>query len=161
MAREIDEALGFLEKIPPRDKEVIILGAVFFWGKYMDPYGDVVGAVKDILSNHPARDELFSHLDDPQIGFICNRLDDIFEREESIVISHSCSSFDDVSHGEFASGVANTMLYLRAREIGIAWFKDIKYWKDRQPIIKAILREKLSGEIGGLLLAGEEVGGVE
>ena len=35
MAKELDEPLGILETIPPRDKEVIVLGAVFFWGKYM------------------------------------------------------------------------------------------------------------------------------
>jgi len=35
MARELDKPLGSLETISPRDKEVIVLGAVFFWGKYM------------------------------------------------------------------------------------------------------------------------------
>ena len=35
MVKELDEPLGMLETIPPRDKEVVVLGAVFFWGKYM------------------------------------------------------------------------------------------------------------------------------
>jgi len=35
MAREVDVPQSVLERIPPRDKEVILLAPVFFWAKYM------------------------------------------------------------------------------------------------------------------------------
>jgi len=35
MAKEHDETSRILEKISPRDKEVILLAAIFFWEKYM------------------------------------------------------------------------------------------------------------------------------
>ncbi len=35
MARELDEPLGTLEMISPRDKQVVVLGVVFFYGKYI------------------------------------------------------------------------------------------------------------------------------
>lgn len=35
MSEDLREPLSFLEKIPPRDKEIILLAPVYFYGKYM------------------------------------------------------------------------------------------------------------------------------
>lgn len=35
MSEELGEPLSFLESIPPRDKEVILLAPIYFYGKYM------------------------------------------------------------------------------------------------------------------------------
>ena len=122
MAREVDVPLNVMERIPPRDKEVILLAPVFFWAKYMrrninmegfepvipevdfndllsmgragfdvhrqvnsDVDGDVVGAVSDILTNHPMRADLFPHLSDQEIRSMCSEFDQKFEEQEFVM----------------------------------------------------------------------------
>jgi len=192
MPKEIDVPLSIMEKISPRDKEVILLAPIFFWEKYMrrrinsedfepvvlevdfnDPISilragfdlhrqansdideDIVGAVSDALSKHPMRAELFPHLDDRQIRSICSELDGIFENQEFCAQCEAWSYYDDASPEDFAIGVADSMLHLQGGHMGLSWFTNIHEWRDREPIIKAVLREKLSGRISGLLSPDE------
>jgi len=191
MTKEFELPPDLMDKIPPRDKEVILLAPIFFWGKYerrkintegfepvvpevdfSDPIsiiragfdlhrqansdidGDVVGTVSDILSRHPMRGELFPHLSDEQIRSICSELDDIFENQEFCAQCESWSYYDEGPE-DFAINVADTMLYLQGRHIGLSWFTHINKWRNRQPIIKAVLKEKLIGKSRGLLPIGE------
>jgi len=190
MARELDEPLSIMERISPRDKEVILLATIFFWGKYMrrrinsegfepvvpevdfnDPISilrvgfdlrrqansdiedNVVSAVSDIISKHPMRGEIFPHLDNAQIRSICGELDEIFENQESCAQCESWSHYEEGPE-EFAINVADDMLWLQGRHLGLAWFSSINDWKYRRPIIKAVLREKLFSRISGLLPSG-------
>lgn len=187
MLKEFNVLHDIVEKIPPRDKEVILLAPIFFWAKYMrrkintkdfelvipevdfsDPHsilgtwfylhkqansdvdGDAVGAVSDVLSKHLMRAELFPHLNDREIRNICSELDEIFENQEFCA---QCESWSYYYAGpeDFAIGVAETMLWLRGGHMGLSWFTNIHKWRDRQAIIEAVLREKLSGRISGLL----------
>ena len=119
-----------------------------------DVGGDIVGAVSDALSEHPMRAKLFPNLGDQEIRYICSELDEIFENQEFCAQCESWSHYEDGPE-DFAINVADTMLYLQGGYIGLSWFTNIDKWKDRQPIIKAVLREKLSGGTRGLLLPGE------
>ena len=192
MRKEFEVPPSLMDKIPPRDKEIILLAPIFFWAKYMrrrintegfepvvpevdfnDPIsilragfdlqrqvnsdvdGDVVSAVSDILAKHPMRTELFPYLNDQQIREICSELDEIFENQEFCAQCESWTHYDQGPE-DFAIGVAEEMLWLKGREIGLSWFSDILGWRNRLPIIKAVLREKLANKAHGLLPIGGE-----
>jgi len=193
MARELDQSLGILDRIPPRDKDIITLGAVFFYGKYVrrqglsegfkleippvdfddcrsvltaahslhrqehaDIDGDAVRSVSDILSNHPRRQDLFGHLTDRDIRTICYELDEKFENDEFCAWCEMRSNYDDVEPEEFAINSAGTMLWLGGKRSNISWFRDMQLWRDREAIIKVILKEKLSRMFTRRLSSGED-----
>jgi hypothetical protein len=192
MAREIYQSQSIVEKISPRDKEVILLAPVFFWAKYTrrkinlegfepdvqevdfnDPIsilragfdlqrqansdidGDIVGAVSDTISRHPKRNEFFPHLTDEQIQNICNELNNIFENQEYCAQCEAWSYYDQ-DPKDFAINIADSMLLLKGRQVGLLWFSDIFEWKNRQQIMKTVLREKLVKRASGLLPARRE-----
>ena len=192
MSKDLGEPLSFLEKIPPRDKEVILLGPIYFYGKYMrrnvnvegfepdvpewsddDPLsilragfsmrrqlysdieGNAVGKISDALSNHPMRGKLFPHLNNGDIRKICWELDEIFENKEFCAQCESWSHYDAESPEEFAIDTATTMLWLSGGHLGIEWFNRTYTHKDRAAIVEAIMREKIPGEIAGLLSVGK------
>ncbi len=191
MSKDLGEPLGFLEKIPPRDKEIILLAPIYFYGKYMrrkvnvegfrqpdwdendftswlsaahnlfdqantDIEGDVVGAISKALTEHPMRDKLFPNLKDKDILLACQKLEDIFYNEEFVDWVEGSSSYYDVDGpNEFAIDTANSILYVYGPDIGMDWFRKIDSFDDRKLIIKAVLSEKASGNIAGLLSSGE------
>ncbi len=110
-----------------------------------DISGDVVTAVSDILATHPLRAELFSHLTTDQIIDICTELNNIFENQEYCAQCESCSHYDgyDAEPEEFAIDTANEMLFLWGGHIGLLWFTNIREARNRQPIIEAVIMEKL------------------
>lgn len=120
-----------------------------------DIEGNVVAAVSDILVKHPARAKLFPHLSDQQIKYTCFELDKIFENQEFCA---QCESWSHYEKGpeEFAIDATDEMLWILGGHFGLAWFRRINSWKDRQAIIKAVLREKLSERIGRLLLPDKD-----
>jgi len=195
MVKEFEESLGILERILPRDKEIILLSAVFFWVKYKrrkintdgfepdildvdfndpisilragfdlhrqlnsDVEGDIVGAVTDILSKYPMRIAYFPHLNKNRISSICSILNDIFENQEFCAQCESWSYYDSGLE-DFTINATDTMLYLRGNYIGLSWFSNIHEWRNRQLIIKAILKERLINNANGLLLFGDSIEG--
>ena len=197
MAKELDEPLSIIEKIPPRDKEVILLATTFFWGKYKrrriyskdfkplspeidwdddmsrimgqiefyrqqndDIDGDAVDAVSNILSKHPMRDKFFPHLDNKQKEKICSTLNTLFEIQEFKLQKQDASFYCFKNVEEFAINVTDTILHLKGGYYGITWFgkidKSLERSKYRQSIIRAVLNEKLSGKIDGLLSLGKD-----
>jgi len=121
-----------------------------------DIEGDAVGAVSNVLSKHPMRAELFPHLDDREIRSICSELDKIFENQEFCAQCESWSYYDgDAGPEDFAINATSDMLWLEGEDLGLGWFSKINGWEVRQPIIEAVLREKIPGRINGLLLPGE------
>lgn len=192
MTKEFNETLGIVERIPPRDKEVILLATVFFWAKYMrrkintegykpvipkvdfnDPMsisrvgfdlhrqansdidGDIIGAVSNLISRHPMRSEIFPHLSNEQIVDICSELDNIFENQEFCAQCESWSYYDQGPE-DFIINVTDTMLYLKGGPIGLSWFACIHEWKHRQPIIKAVVKEKLAKQTSNSLPIGKK-----
>lgn len=155
MRRAIN-AEGFELQVPKFDSDdpISILKAGFALRRQAnsDIEGNTVDAVSNTISEHPKRNELFPHLDDEQIEWVCQELDDIFENQEFCALCESWSYYDADSPEEFAIDVADTMLYLRGEYLGISWFTKIHRWKDRQPIIRAVIEEKLPNQPEGLLL---------
>jgi hypothetical protein len=191
MAREVDVPQSILERIPSRDKEVILLAPIFFWAKYMrrnintegfepvipevdfndllsigragfdvvrqvnsDVDGDVVGAVSDILTKHPKRAEFFPHLSDQDIWSICSGFDQKFEEQEFVMQCESSTHYEGGPE-EFAISAADETLWLQGGSLKLGWFSHINDWKVRRSIIQAVLKEKLSGKISGLLSSDE------
>lgn len=126
-----------------------------------DIEGDAAGGISQFLINHQKRDEFFPDLDDEEIIRMCRVFDEEFENAEMVMRNRGNSYYEDVGLEKFVIDNADNTLYFLGRRLGIGWYSKIHRWKDRQPIIRTVLVEKLSVGIGGLLSAGGEVGGVE
>jgi len=148
-----------LERITPRDKEVILLAPLYFWAKSLrrNQYGggdpDIVTVVSDVLVNHPKRAELFTHLSDPEIRQICRSMDKIIEWQE-LVVDAEGGSIHDEGPNEFILQAADEALYIRGRLYSLGWFTAIDRYTTRQSIMKAVIHEKIPGNISGLLSDG-------
>jgi len=192
MPEEVDKPRDILEKIPPHDKEVILLAPIYFFGKYVrrnvnskdfkpvipkfdpkDPFsiiriafsinrqansdieGDAPSAISEIITKHPMRNQLFPNLKDTEISNICWELDNIFENQEYCAQCESWSLYDTKNPEEFAINASEAMLWLCGGNVGIPWFARISLWKDREIIIKKVLKEKLSSQLHKFLPVGK------
>jgi len=117
---------------------------------------DVVGAISEALSKHPVRDKLFPHLDETQTKSVLRELDDMFENQEFCAQCEAWSHYDSEPE-EFAISTADKILHLSSNALGVSWYGEIHGWKNRLPILKAIVKEKLPSKFGGLLNQGNVV----
>jgi hypothetical protein len=114
MARELNEPLSIMERISPRDKEVILLAPVFFWAKYMrrkintEGFKPVVPEVdfNDPLSILRVGFDLYRQVNSDVDGDVVGAVSDIlakhpmraklFPNLSDQQIRHVCSELDEI-----------------------------------------------------------------
>lgn len=108
-----------------------------------DPSGDVVKLIIDRISQTSARDKLFPSLNEDEIRETLYLLDNGFEDQETYNYLRRNSAYLNVSGPEeFPLHAAGTMLWLCGRDLEIGWMGGIDRWKDREYLIKEVVKAK-------------------
>lgn len=141
-----------LQRIPKKDKEVILLAAAFFQGKWVLEENTPVELIREekptekvveAIINSPNRASLFPGLQDEEISNTCWMLDKEYKQQQ-MVIGDEGRSFFDAGPKIFAVQTAAEVLQQCAGTIKMGWFGGIKDPRIRGIVIAEVLKEIIS-----------------